>query len=288
MPEPKPSGDAPLVSVYIPTHNRSKLLSRALLSVAGQTYRTLEIVVSDDGSTDDTRSVVVDFTRAHPELRIRYLRSDSPRGASAARNSAIETAAGAFVTGLDDDDEFRPERLACFISAYRKNPGVYFSNATVVNHAFRRTVRYPSVVTANEMRYYNAVGTQVFVLREKLIACGAFDPSMPASQDHDAWMRLILQEGRAYNVGNLTYVVHKSHQMDRISTAHTAFRGKLMFYRKYKGEMTTPQRKYQLFQLRKQLRPTRLRDIVRLVPRGRRFHELALLGWSIMKTRLPS
>jgi len=97
----------PFFSVVIPVYNRAHVLSRTLNSVLAQSCGDFEIVVVDDGSNDDPKSVVE--TIADP--RIRFLRQDN-RGGGAARNAGIDTARGRFVAFLDSDDEFLPDHLA--------------------------------------------------------------------------------------------------------------------------------------------------------------------------------
>ena len=91
---------SPRVSVIVPTYNRAGLLARALQSVLAQSWTDFEVLVVDNGSTDETPSIASTFTDA----RIRWLRVET-RGASAARNAAISEARGVWVAFLDDDDE---------------------------------------------------------------------------------------------------------------------------------------------------------------------------------------
>ncbi|WP_135823751.1 glycosyltransferase family 2 protein [Halorussus ruber] len=95
------------VSVVIPTYNRAELLSRAIDSVLAQTYDDFELLVVDDGSTDDTEAVVT----AYDDDRVRYLAHETNRGANPARNTGIEAAESEFVAFLDSDDEWRPRKL---------------------------------------------------------------------------------------------------------------------------------------------------------------------------------
>jgi len=81
---------APKVSVVIPTYNRAHLVGRAIRSVLNQTYQDFEIIVVDDGSTDNTKEVVKSFN----DPRIRYIRHEKNRGGSAARNTGIRAARG--------------------------------------------------------------------------------------------------------------------------------------------------------------------------------------------------
>jgi glycosyltransferase involved in cell wall biosynthesis len=98
------------VSVYIPTRNRVDLLAAAVRSVLAQQFTDLELIVVDDASTDGTVLFLESITRE--DRRVRALRNESPRGAPASRNKAITQATGDFITGLDDDDTFEPQRLS--------------------------------------------------------------------------------------------------------------------------------------------------------------------------------
>jgi len=82
------------------------MLRRAIQSVLKQTYTNVEIIVSDDGSTDETPKVMRDYCQKYKGIK--YLRSKKSNGACHARNKAILASTGEFVTGLDDDDEFLP------------------------------------------------------------------------------------------------------------------------------------------------------------------------------------
>jgi glycosyltransferase involved in cell wall biosynthesis len=97
----------PTVSVVIPTYDRADVLGRAMDSVLGQTFEDLELIVVDDGSTDDTPAVATGYD----DDRVRYLAHETNRGANVARNTGIEAAAGEYVAFLDSDDEWREEKL---------------------------------------------------------------------------------------------------------------------------------------------------------------------------------
>jgi len=98
----------PAVSVVIPTYDRADVLRRAVDSALAQTHDDLELVVVDDGSTDDTEAVV----RGYEDDRVRYVAHETNRGANVARNTGIEAARGEYVAFLDSDDEWVPGKLA--------------------------------------------------------------------------------------------------------------------------------------------------------------------------------
>jgi len=102
----------PLVSVVMATYNRAHLLPRAINSVLNQTYHNFELIIVDDGSTDNTEEVVNSFT----DNRIIYHRHEENRGVLAARNTGWDLAKGKYECHLDDDDEFLPEALATAVN----------------------------------------------------------------------------------------------------------------------------------------------------------------------------
>jgi glycosyltransferase involved in cell wall biosynthesis len=113
------SGD--LVSVVIPTYNRAGRIERAIDSVLSQTYQTLDIIVVDDGSTDDTEQRIA--TRYGRDRRVRYLHQPN-RGVSAARNLGIAAVRGEFMALLDSDDLWKPWKLEAQLCALHSIPEV--------------------------------------------------------------------------------------------------------------------------------------------------------------------
>jgi len=122
---------APFFTVILPTYNRARMAAAALLSLLGQNERDFECFVVDDGSTDDTSRVLASLPE---DSRVRMLRMEKNRGQHACRNRAIGEASGRFVTFLDSDDLYLPDRLAAFREAAQARPGVgfWFSNAYVM------------------------------------------------------------------------------------------------------------------------------------------------------------
>jgi glycosyltransferase involved in cell wall biosynthesis len=108
--------DHPLVSVVIPAYNAAGTLPRTLASVCAQTHRAIEVLVVDDGSTDQTANIVLQACRIDP--RIRLIRQAN-LGVAVARNRGIEAAHGAFIAVLDADDLWHPEKLSRQIARFR-------------------------------------------------------------------------------------------------------------------------------------------------------------------------
>ena len=130
------------VSVVIPTYNRARVVGEAIDSALAQTHERLEVIVVDDGSTDDTAERV--GRRRDP--RLRYVRREHA-GVSSARNAGIAAATGDLVSFLDSDDLWKPEKIETEVAALARHPeaGGVFSDlekregATVVPSFMRRT-----------------------------------------------------------------------------------------------------------------------------------------------------
>lgn len=108
----------PLISCIIPAYNEEQLLGEAIDSVLVQTYRPIEVIVVDDGSTDGTAKIVKSYRD-----KINYL-WQANSGPGAARNLGISTAKGAYLAFLDADDLWHPEKLAAQIARFRDRPGL--------------------------------------------------------------------------------------------------------------------------------------------------------------------
>jgi len=130
----------PVVSVIIPTYNRAKLVTKAIDSVLAQTYTDYEIIVIDDGSTDNTKEVLEPYMH-----KIKYIYQDNA-GVYVARNLGIRQAKGQWIAFLDSDDQWLPEKLACQLECvYRTGTKVCFTNSKIFNGK-KLIERYPSKI----------------------------------------------------------------------------------------------------------------------------------------------
>ncbi len=114
------------VSVIVPTYNRAGMIVDALESVRNQTYRPIELIIVDDGSTDDTGEVIQRYVETHAEpgrFDIRYLHQVN-RGTTAARNHGLREATGEFIQHLDSDDRLLPDKLEKQVRILRDDPSI--------------------------------------------------------------------------------------------------------------------------------------------------------------------
>ncbi|WP_290868647.1 glycosyltransferase family 2 protein [Aquabacterium sp.] len=212
-----------LVSIYVPTKNRVALLKEAVASVQRQSYANWELVIVNDGSTDETAEYLAAVSAQ--DSRIRYINMPASVGGCRARNAAIQAARGDMVTGLDDDDTFGPGRLQAFVSAWqalageKKPVSCLYSQISEVQHG--RVVGVtskPASCDLEDMFTANVVGSQIFAPRQFYLDAGLFNPEMPAWQDMEFYMRLLKRFGTARLVDEGNYFFENTPRVDRVST----------------------------------------------------------------------
>jgi len=185
----------PLISVVIPTYNRSSTIVASIESVRDQSFKDIEIIVVDDGSTDNTESVISGLDI--PELR--YIRYSESRGANAARNIGIQAALGEYIAFQDSDDIWHSEKLEKQLHACR-----HF-DAKVSFCAFHR-IKYGNKSVVPKPGYNIQAGyhnMHAALLRGSFISCvtllinkaallqaGSFDEELPRLQDWELCLRL--------------------------------------------------------------------------------------------------
>jgi glycosyltransferase involved in cell wall biosynthesis len=181
----------PCVSVVIPTYNYGHFISEAIDSALAQTYGNIEVIVVDDGSTDDTGSRL----NAYGD-RIRYIYQPNA-GLSAARNTGIKNAKGDFIAFLDSDDAFHPQKLELQMDFFAAEPqlGLVGTEAfselplawgKIPNRKLPlRIFNLSDIVTRNRF-----VPSSVVVRKECFDAAGLFDLTLRSVEDREMWIRI--------------------------------------------------------------------------------------------------
>jgi glycosyltransferase involved in cell wall biosynthesis len=183
---------SPAVSVVVATRNYGQYLAAALRSVLAQTWTNLEVLVIDDGSTDDTPIIIRPFL-ADP--RVRYHRTDG-LGQSRAKNLGIQLSKAPIIAFLDGDDEWLPIKLERQVPLF-DNPtvGVVYSRRTLMDAASRDLSTPESRLTRGQIFDYLLVQnpicfSSVVVRRTVFDSIGMFDPALPLAIDYDLWLRV--------------------------------------------------------------------------------------------------
>ncbi|ADW17268.1 glycosyl transferase family 2 [Desulfobulbus propionicus DSM 2032] len=188
-----------LISVIIPTYNRAWCLERAIGSVLAQQRACTELIVVDDGSTDDTAALVARLASDAP-IPIRLLVQDN-RGAAAARNLGISQARGALLAFLDADDWWLPRKLALQAAAMEAAPEtlvshtreIWFRHGQRVNQKKKHDPPHGDIFAASLGMCVVGMST-VMVRRQLFDRYGLFDATLPCCEDYDLWLRVGCRE----------------------------------------------------------------------------------------------
>lgn len=182
-----------LVSIIIPAYNAEKYVGRAIKSALAQTYKDIEIIVVDDGSTDGTAQIVKSFQDA----RVRYIYQQN-QNVGAARNHGIRESRGVYITFLDADDEYLPEKVAKEVEFLQKNPQCgavycdtlqYFSEKPEV--LYMRKGAHPEGDIFPDLLHFSVINPNTFMApKEVLEKVGMFDERPNFPEDWELWLRM--------------------------------------------------------------------------------------------------
>jgi glycosyltransferase involved in cell wall biosynthesis len=187
----------PFISVVIPTYNSGKYIAETLKNVFSQTYDDYELIVSDDGSSDNTVEIVKDIFREFPDKNTKLM-GNKHQGPGAARNRGIEAASGKWVSFLDSDDRWLEQKLQRVVDFIFSNHDINLVCHSEIWHTGNGVKMLDYSATYNNkinpflsLYRQNCLSTSaVTVKRELLLKAGMFNESLPSAQDYDLWLRL--------------------------------------------------------------------------------------------------
>ena len=192
-----PPPSVPRVSVIVPTYNRAPEIARCLESLVHQTITDFEVIVCDDGSTDDTREVVAAFRE---QLRLQFHWAANFGGPARPRNAGLQLAQGKYVAFLDSDDWWTPDKLAQSLRRLDAGADIVYHDLYRVRSMRQRRYwrrvrsrRMVAPVFRDLLQRGNAMPNSSVVVRCELMhKIGGFseDRSLIAWEDYDAWLRL--------------------------------------------------------------------------------------------------
>lgn len=189
------SSEMLMASIIIPNYNHGRYLSDAVQSVLNQAYRNFEVIVIDDGSTDNSREVAAQFGN-----QIRYIWQEN-QGLSAARNTGIRATTGDLIGLLDADDIYEPHFLSTLVFSLQANPtadGIY-CGYRFVDDQNKPLPQIESRSIPSEQLHKALVGGNFLVPESMLVrrhcyeAVGPFDESLRACEDWDIWLKITEQ-----------------------------------------------------------------------------------------------
>jgi glycosyltransferase involved in cell wall biosynthesis len=207
--------DPALVSVIVPVYNRAHLVTETVASILGQTYRNIEIILINDGSTDDSLKVIQTLQQEHPDV-IRIIDQEN-QGQIIARNQGIQQARGQYIAFLDSDDLWVPDKLELQMPLFDDGVGLVYGGVELINEDGETTgfdacdpaiqgEIYPQLLVKNRM-----TGGSVMVLRAALDRVGVFDPEFSAAENWDLWLRICkVYQARLVNKPVVKYRLHQN------------------------------------------------------------------------------
>lgn len=212
----------PLISVIIPTFNRSFFLEKAVNSVLYQSYRNFELFVIDDGSRDNTPEIVKKYKE---KIFYVYIKNS---GVSKARNTGIKLSRGKYISFLDSDDYWKPEKLEKQVKYMENNPDIFISqteeiwirNGVRVNPQ-KKHKKESGDIFKKSLELCSVTPSSVIIRKDFLKKVGLFDESFPVCEDYDLWLRIACR----YEVGLIRdkLVVKLGGHSDQLSQSNWGF-----------------------------------------------------------------
>jgi glycosyltransferase involved in cell wall biosynthesis len=181
----------PQVSVIIPTYNRGWVIREAIDSVLAQDFTDFELIVVDDGSTDDTGRILDSYGQDLTVLQ------QPNRGVSAARNQGVGAAAGQLIAFLDSDDLWLPRKLSVQVDFFSSHPDaminqteeIWIRNGVRVNPKTRHQ-KFSGLIFERSLELCLVSPSAVMMRRSLFDQVGLFDEDLPACEDYDLWLRI--------------------------------------------------------------------------------------------------
>jgi glycosyltransferase involved in cell wall biosynthesis len=179
------------VSIIIPTYNRGWIIKEAIESVLAQDFIDFELIVVDDGSTDNTSEILHSYREDITVFQ------QNNKGVSAARNRGLSEASGRFIAFLDSDDLWLPQKLSRQVDFFNSNPDalicqteeIWIRNNVRVNPKKRH--KKPSGMIFEPSLALCLVSPSAVMIRRSLFEkIGGFDETLPACEDYDLWLRI--------------------------------------------------------------------------------------------------
>ena len=186
--------ESPLVSIVIPMYNSSETIEEVIQSVLNQTYKKWELIIVNDGSTDQSVSIVESIIKNNPQFVISLINKPNG-GVSTARNAGMKAAKGDYIALLDSDDEWLPTKIEKQMQMFKKNPEFSFLGCTrngeeVVRFYFKR-FQYLTPISPRVLLYKNFFSTPTVVFKKEILSTiGYFDETQRYAEEGNYWIRI--------------------------------------------------------------------------------------------------
>ena len=183
------------ITIIIPTYNRANKIHKSIASILAQTYQDFELLIVDDGSTDNTQEVVESFG----DDRLRYVRMPQNGGASAARNEGARLAQSEWIAFHDSDDTWRPDKLEKQVAYVKQHPEYAFVYCSYLMHKGEEEIAVPNETWGGKLEgdlftsllVRNSIGAPTMMMKKAVFEeVGGFDTTLKSLEDWDLALRV--------------------------------------------------------------------------------------------------
>ena len=243
-----------LVSVVLPTHNRSKMLREAIKSILAQDYDKIELIIVQDACTDDTSTVLMEFK----DPRIKSIISNTNLGGANARNLGIKSCKGEYIAFLDDDDVWKKNKLSSQLKIFKEfnDVAIVSTNYESINSFSSKQINLPNKILLNDLLYKNFCGSFSFcITKSKYLRNLTINPKLRACQDWDLWVKVLYNTGLKCRTCTDSLVVYNTAHDDRLSNhKRNIYESRVIFLRDKIGLMDKKQLYFNYYELIKMKR----------------------------------
>jgi glycosyltransferase involved in cell wall biosynthesis len=186
------------ISVVMPAYQSALFIHNTLRSIVEQTVFPSQVLIIDDGSTDNTCSIIEEFSKIHPELNIELIRS-SHKGPGAARNIGVQRATSQWIAFLDSDDLWFPNKLEMCLQVILENQEINFfchNETLIAEDGSTALLDYSRLYSTGkplteQLFKINLFSTSAVVCkRDNILDVGGFDETLSSAQDYELWLRM--------------------------------------------------------------------------------------------------
>ncbi len=186
------------ISVVMPSYQSALFIHKTLQSIVEQTVIPSQVIIIDDGSTDNTCSIIEEFSKTYPELNIELIRR-SHKGPGAARNIGVRGATSEWIAFLDSDDFWFPNKLEICLQAIRENQQSNFfchnenmiaedGSTTLLDYSRLYSAEKPLTEQLFKINLFST--SAVVCKRDNILNVGGFDETLSSAQDYELWLRM--------------------------------------------------------------------------------------------------
>lgn len=212
-----------LVSIIIPTYNRADLIKETIKTVLNQSYQNFELLIVDDGSTDNTKEIVLSIK----DDRINYIWQENSKLPAVPRNTGLKLARGEYIAFLDSDDLWFPQKIYIQMEVLKKNPDIMLvsTDGLIFSRNFLDkflSIRKNKVISFRELLKNNIIINSSILMKKSVVDAIGFldeDTLLRSMEDYDYWLRLLKYKENSILILKdilIKYRLHKSNIFEEL------------------------------------------------------------------------